>query len=353
MAFPIPTIGDVRRMVRDHIAAYLPGADASVPNSNLRVMAEADAGLAHLVLQYLQNLSDQLLPDTATGEWLERHANIWKLEGRKAATFAGGVVFMTGTEGSVVPAGAVLSGGGGLEYEVTAETVLGVAATNVPARALTAGLGGNRPAGSVLALTEAIPGVNGRAVVDTMTGGVNEETDEELRARVLERIKAPPHGGDADDWVMWAKEVPGVTRAWSFGNEMGVGTMVVRVMADNDPDAMEGFPTPALLQAVRAHLDTVRPTTVKDFWVEAPIPEPINLTISNLVNDNQATRNAITAALRDMLARRASPGQTIYRSWVQAAVDSATGEDHHDMTFVNHVMPSAGHMAVLGTISYV
>ena len=36
------------------------------------------------------------------------------------------------------------------------------------------------------------------ATADRITGGVDEETDDELRARVLQRIRKPPMGGSAD-----------------------------------------------------------------------------------------------------------------------------------------------------------
>ena len=46
-----------------------------------------------------------------------------------------------------------------------------------------------------------------RSPVARMSSGRN------CSGRILERIRRPPHGGDSDDYVAWAK-VPGVTRAW-------------------------------------------------------------------------------------------------------------------------------------------
>ena len=42
--------------------------------------------------------------------------------------------------------------------------------------------------------------------------------------------------GDNDDYVAWATEVPGVTRAWCSPNGMGAGTVVVRFVRDDDDD---------------------------------------------------------------------------------------------------------------------
>src|SRR4249920_792404 len=97
MPWTTPTLRNVRVLVRDSVRAHLPGADANVPNSLLRVMADAMAALCHLVLQYIDWLSKQLLPDTAETEFLDRHGQIWLVnsdgtKGRKQATLAFGSI---------------------------------------------------------------------------------------------------------------------------------------------------------------------------------------------------------------------------------------------------------------------
>src|SRR5512143_3823231 len=108
-----------------------------VGNSVLRVMADANAGLAHLTLRYIDWLSRQFLPDTAEKEWLDRHGDIWLVNsdssiGRKAATFAAGAVTFTGINGTVLPEGTRLSGGAGattFSYETTEQITIGTEAT--------------------------------------------------------------------------------------------------------------------------------------------------------------------------------------------------------------------------------
>lgn len=351
MAFTLPTLAQLRRLVRDDIAAHLPGADASVPNSNMRALADAKAGLTYEVILYISNLAAELLPDTAQ-EWLDRHADIWLQQGRKEATFAGGVVYLTGAKGVTVPALTSISSNAGVTYRTTAPVTLGLMPTPVPVEALDAGTVGNADAGLMFRLTEAVPGVDGNVTTGEINGGVDTEGQEELRERILARIQNPPHGGAAHDYVAWAKEVPGITRAWAVGNEMGIGTVSLRVMADQLRASSNGIPTAEDLATVAAHLETVRPVAVRDLFTLAPIPEPVNLTVANLDRDDVAVRAAIEKELRDMLDRRAAPGQTIYRSWVSEAISAAVGEDHHDLTFGNLVMPTPGHLGVIGTIAY-
>src|SRR5262245_5973220 len=104
MPWQTPTLSQVRTLVRDNIRATLPGADALVPNSVLRVLSDNQGALCHLVLQFLDWLALQLIPDTAEHEWLERHGEIWLVNadgstGRKLSTLATGTVTMTGFAG--------------------------------------------------------------------------------------------------------------------------------------------------------------------------------------------------------------------------------------------------------------
>src|SRR4249919_964758 len=101
MPWATPTLREVRSVVRDYVRGTLPGADASIANSVLRVLSDSQGALCHLNLQYLDWLARQLLPDTAEAEWLDRHGNIWLVNadgttGRKLATLASGSVTFTG-----------------------------------------------------------------------------------------------------------------------------------------------------------------------------------------------------------------------------------------------------------------
>jgi uncharacterized phage protein gp47/JayE len=360
MAWNVPSLADLRKQVRDYVAARLPGADANIPNSPLRVISDNQAGLASGVLDFIRWLSKQMLPDTAEAEWLVRHANIW-LGGPKAGTFAEGAATFTGTIGTVVPIATQLSYGGIL-YETLGAITIGVGATSCQIHALQAGTDGNRTTGDVLSLVVAISGVDSAAVVVSLDGGVDQETTEEMRGRVLERIRKPPMGGDADDYVAWAKEVPGVTRAWCSPREMGVGTVTVRFMMDDLRAGSGGFPNSGDIASVKAYLDMKRPVAVKDFFVEAPIPEPISFTISGLFSDDASTRANIALSVAAMLADKAAPAfaingvaqdaQTIYAAWVSEAIMQAAGVEFFDLTMADHVMPSKGALATLGTVTY-
>jgi uncharacterized phage protein gp47/JayE len=351
MPWTTPPLDDVRKQNRDYITARLHSA-AMVPNSVLRVLSDANAGLAFLVLLYIDWLALQLLPDTAETEWLDRHAAIWLPgDGRKAATFASGSVTATGINGSILPQGAQLAGQTGVLYETLAQITVGTGPTVVDVRAVDPGVAGNLDQGSSLAFVNAIAGVDGTVTVVDMGGGVDVESDDELRERVLERIQQPPMGGAEYDYVAWAKQVPGVTRAWA-APEQGPGTITVRFLMDDLYPEDDGWPTPDDILTVTNYIDAKRPVTVKDCYVMAPVKQFLDMTITDLVNDDVSTQAAIEQSIRNMLFVKAAPGQTIFRSWVEEAISNAVGEDHHTLILDDLVMPAPGYMAVLGTILF-
>lgn len=358
MPWATPTLREVRGLVRDSIRGNLPGADASIPNSVLRVMSDAQGGLCHLNLQYLDWLALQLLPDTAEKEWLDRHGSIWLVNsdqttGRKMPSLAQGTLSFLGDGGTVVPAFTRLAYNDNVSYETLDNLVIDADAPSpVRARALDPGTVGNRLAGDEIGSG----GINGVASVNVvvMDGGTDEETDDELRFRVLKRIREPPMGGAKSDYEKWALAVPGCTRAWCGPLEMGIGTVTVRVLFDDLRADNDGWPTQDDLNRVRAYLDSVRPVAVKDIWVLAPIKQFIDVYINNLDPDTPSMRAAIEDSIRAMLRELAAPGQTIYQAWISYAIMNTAGVHSFLLkdAAADHVMESPGHMAVLGSIFY-
>jgi len=353
MPWNVPFLRDRRRQVRDDIDASLPGADARVPNAPLSVIADAQASLTNDNDAHLEWVARQMMPDSAEGEFAERWGNIWLAEGRKPATYSSGFAVLTGTTGSIVPTGAemastVIDDAGNqvtVLFQITAGGTLSAGSATLPVEALDAGAIGNLEDGASLFLTEAPAGVDGTATVAApgLAGGADIEPIEDLRRRYINRIQEPPHGGNANDWVQWVLAQPGVTRAWG-AQEMGVGTYSVRFMLDEVRAEFDGLPQSADITAVTAALAVLRPVTVAQTYLLAPVQQIETVTIDNLIGDTPEVRTAIRSEIDAMLFVRARPGATISASWVREAISAATGEDRHDVTISNLVPASAGHM---------
>lgn len=356
MPWSSPTLKDSRRLTRDYVLSQL-GAKVMIPNSALRIMSDAMAGLGHLAYLYLDWLAKQLMPDTAEQEWLDRFGVIWLTnadgsKGRKAATYAQGTVLFQGTSGTIIPIGTLLTGANNLQYQtVTAGEIDGSGQGTADAVALTAGIAGNLPDGTTMSIQPAIFGGPTATLLGDMTGGVDQESDDQLRERILFRIQNPPMGGSQADYVIWAMAVPGVTRAWA-APEQGAGTITLRFLMDDLYPDNHGLPAPADIQVVSDYIDSKRPVTVKDCYVMAPILYFYDVTIRNLDTDTPTVRGAIEDSIAAMEFARSVPGQTIYRSWVDEAISQAIGERSHELDFVTTDMPAPGYMPTIGTILY-
>jgi uncharacterized phage protein gp47/JayE len=357
MPWSTPTLQQVRMLVRDSVQGTLPGADASIPNSVLRVTSDVQGALCHLTLQYVDWLALQLLPDTAEHEWLDRHGWIWLVNadgttGRKLATLAQGSATFTGTLDAAVPQATNLTAGG-ITYETTEQIFIGSVPTAATIRAIDTGSAGNQDVGTVMSVVNAPVGVDSSAIVVSLTGGTDDETDDELRARVLKRIREPPMGGDKTDYEQWALAVPGVTRAWCSPLEMGMGTVTLRFMMDDLRADNGGFPVQIDINAVSAYLNTVRPVAVKDIFIVVPIPQRCDVHINLLNPDTSDVRAAIEVSLENMFFEMQAPGQTIYAAWKSFAIMNTPGVVSFDLTNnSDDIMQSPGNIGVLGDIFY-
>jgi len=350
MAFARPTLTELINRTLSDATSRL-SVDELLRRADAEVLARVLAGAAHGLYGYIDWLSRQILPDTSESEWLERHASLWLREGRKPAAESTGEVSFTGVSGSVVPSGTVLTTAAGVQVATTAEVTLTAGTASAAAAAVDAGASGNLVAGAPLSLVSPITGVQSTATVASggLTGGANIEDDEALRARVIARIQQPPQGGCAYDYEAWTLQVEGVTRAWVYPQELGLGTVTVRFVRDDDSSLI---PDAAEVATVQAYIDALRPVTAQ-VTVVAPTAVPLNITITDLTPDTAAVRAAIEAEIIDLLRREAVPGGTILLSHLREAISIAAGESDHVLTSpVANVTHATGELAVLGTITW-
>ncbi|MCB4803514.1 putative phage protein gp47/JayE [Methylobacterium brachiatum] len=364
MPLEIPTLAETRALSRDAVIEAL-RVGALPGNCPAGILADDNGALAFLVLQYIFRQADEYLPDRAGEQMLQRWADIFLPGGRKAATYSVLRATLSGPAGTVVPQGTQFSQGG-LLFQSTAAVTLGGTdvATTLTVRALTSGIVGNLSNDSALSLIAAISGVTASAtVIGIVSYGVDIESVDSLRDRVLFRIRKPPMGGDADDYVAWAREVPGVTRAWAAPHEVALGTVTIRFMMDDLRASLGGYPIQSDCDAVAAHIATVRPITVSDIYVVPPVPQPVNLAIGNLSPNTPSTRAAVLASLSAMIKQRAAPAravngalqpsQTIYAAWQSEAISAAEGVDYFDLSTSDAVMANGGRMATLGSVAFI
>ncbi len=348
MPFEQPDLATLIENAETDIEARLPGADARLRNSNLNVLARVLAGGEQGLYSFIDWVSKQILADTAEAEILDRHASIWGVT-RVPASFATGNVTISGTDGSVIVVGTRLRRSDSVEYTTNAEATIASGTATVAVTAVVAADAGNASAAAAINLITPIAGVTNAAVVASggLTGGADTETDAALRLRILERIQQPPHGGADFDYVKWAKEQSGVTRAWVYPQEGGIGTVSLRFMMDDTYD--DGIPLAADVTAVQTALDLLRPVTA-DLTVVAPVAVPLNITTLSITPSSTVIQTAIEAEVADLILREATPGATILISHLREAISIAAGETDHVLSNPSaDITHTTGQIAVVGT----
>lgn len=351
MAFERPTLEELLERTQADFVSDLPLTGAILRRSIVNVLSRVIAGAAHMMHGFLQFMSKQLFPDTAESQYLVRWMDLYGLA-LKEASFATGTVTFTGTNGSVIEEGAVLVRADGQRYELDANaTVSGGTATGA-VTALTAGAGGTLVAAQTLTLESPVAGVSGTVTVaSTTVDGADQESEDDARVRLRERIANAPHGGAEADYVGWAKEVVGVTRAWVYPLEQGAGTVVVRFVRDGDGDGSAIIPSAGEITTVQTYIDARRPVTAL-VSVLAPVAVTRDFTIS-ITPDTAATRAAVTEDLENLLARTVEPGGTLLISQVEVAVGTAEGVTDFEVTSpAGDVAYSTGQLPVMGTVTF-
>ena len=342
-----PLLPDLIQRVRDDLISRL-GLDDVLRRADAEVYARVMGGVANGLYGFIDWLSNQVIYDTAEVEFLERWCSIWGIT-RKPATKASGTVTFTVLAGSVIPSGTLLQALDGVQYQLTADATVVATTATAPVSAVIAAAASNRAAGQTLNLVSPIAGVNASAVAGLLSGGADVETDDALRARLLTRIQTPPHGGSQFDYIAWALQVSGVTRAWVYPQELGIGTVTLRFVRDNDVGSI--IPDSTEVAAVQAYIDNLRPVTAQ-LTVVAPVATPLNFSIA-LTPNNSTVQAAVQAELADLILREATPGGTIYLSHIRAAISAAAGETNYTMSApVADVVNTTGNMTTLGTITW-
>lgn len=104
--FDRPTLATLVQRVRADVLSRLQ-TDDLLRRTDADVLARVMAGVSHGLYGFVQWLSDQIIYDTASAEYLERWASIWGVQ-RKPASSASGSVSLIVQAGAVVPVGTLV-----------------------------------------------------------------------------------------------------------------------------------------------------------------------------------------------------------------------------------------------------
>ena len=368
MPFARPGVTTLRDQAQNDMVTQL-GVPTLLRRSPLRAIGYAQAGLAYHQYGYLDYIAQQSNPFTATLEYLEGWAALVGIL-RIPATQAVLNVAVVGPPGAVIPAatpfrrsdGATFSSGPALVIPPSGILTVSVTA-DVP------GAAGQTPVGAQLALAQAILGVQQMASVLAVTAiGADQEYDAPFRTRMLEEYRSPPQGGSQSDYVGWAKQQPGVTRAWANPRGAGIGSVIVYVMLDRTNAAFGGFPQGTNGVAAKESRGTVatgdqliianglyelRPVTAV-VNVVCPLGAPVTFSILTPYLVSATVQAAVGVALDAVFLRLASPlGVPLPISAFETAIAAVPGMPSFTLAApAAPITPPIGQLPERGTITY-
>lgn len=377
MPFNRPTLSELRQRNQSYIQSELKTGGNLLRFSNIGVISDADAGMAHLHYGYLDYIARQATPYNASDEYLAAWAAL-KDVFRKAANPARCAdVRFSGIAGRVIPAGWRLNRADGYQYRLdntvtiaTNGSVIGEITAILPSPLDDATGGGNRgnsALGTVLTLDIAIDGVQATATaLSKISGGADIESEDAFRSRMLLAYQNIPQGGNDTDYQSWALSVPGVTRCWVKRRLMGAGTVGIYIMCDDNdyagfPQGSDGISSLEEWGAVKASGDQQRVADaiypqqpiIALIYVCAPIAQPIDFIISGISHADSATTAAINAAIDEVFFTEGEPGGKILWSSLLLAIGEIAGTGGFIMQSpAENIELQTGKLPIRGTVSY-
>lgn len=256
------------------------------PGSDYYLLATAFGNELAVVHANTTILADQLMPDTAAGDFLDRWLGLLGLSRRPAIGSTGLVTVTVSVASTLITAGMQLIDNVGLRYQVTVGGSYGNG-QQVPVVAIDAGKATNHANGDTLtwvtapAYTASTVTVGTPGGTDGLTGGADSEVgiDEPPRQRLFSVLQNPPKGGNSADVITWCTQAsPIVQGAWVYPALMGPGTVFAAVAQEPQTTAPLSSNSKSRQISSTLMVGTVQP------FVQGNFPEHVFSIIASVVD---------------------------------------------------------------------
>lgn len=208
-------------------------------------------------------------------EGLELEKRVFQITGlkRKQATYARGIIKITGTVGTVIDEGKIFQTELGEEFRTLERAVIGdKGEIDVKVEALRIGPFGDVDKDTIKISKDYIKGIESVTNPVDFTNGYGEESDDDLRERYYSYLQDPPKAGNPAHYRLWAEEVDGVGYAKVYRTWKGPSTVKVVIIdierkgADSD-----------LVEKVRSHIMEEAPIHWENLTVVSAKEKPIDV----------------------------------------------------------------------------
>lgn len=231
--------------------------------------------------------------ETATGEYLDRRAADFGVY-RKQATSAirKGVFTDEGGAPFDIPIGSRFR-----INDMVYVAIGKIADGHFRMQSEAPGVAGNQEFGNLLPI-EPIEGLGKATLADVLVPGEDEESDEALRKRFLQKVREPGTSGNAADYKRWATEVAGVGAAKVTPLWKGPGTVKITIVNTDMRPA-----TNDLVLQVQKYIEQIRPIGAA-VTVASATGKPISVSAKIILASGYTLQNvqdAFIASLNEFL----------------------------------------------------
>jgi uncharacterized phage protein gp47/JayE len=267
MPLPIPPFtGYSPELIRDRIRAALGASGYDIHQGSFAwdlstPVAFEIGGMYQVRMNFLVT---QMFPDTATGDFLDAHAALFRLE-RRQPTASRGVIRFEGKYNAnpnlnaFVPTGVQVStvvDPLGTQPSVIAQTTTSAAMdpagyVDIEATVTQPGTIGNVAAGRFTLLLSPLQNITGINNPLAFSGGADRESDASLRAAIARASEFAGSSGNQTDLFRWTREATqnyGQIKVIPLWNGRGTAKIVMT-------DASGGIPNGATLAQVKNYID--------------------------------------------------------------------------------------------------
>lgn len=223
----------------------------------------------------------------------------------------------------VIPAGMPTPATGTIEITYTAATGSVTSADK--------GAEFNQTGDTVLTAGTSITGVDDNAGCQFpgLTGGTDDETDEEYSARIVKRWKTPRTPANPATLEDVVKKIAGNTRVWVHRVTPEVGATTVYYVRDGDDDILPDASSEAETKAAVFERFGSN-TDENDIYVQGPEGVLINSVVQSVLPATTSMRAAVTATIRSFFRGAMDEGEDLtldkYKAAIQATYDTVRGE---------------------------
>lgn len=289
--------------------------------------------------------------ETSEGDFLTRRCSELGVD-RKPGSYARATVKITGQAGTMINVGEQFTTAGGLAYEAIEEAVIdesGVATVEVIATEY--GEDYNVGIGEINQFDAATQGIESVTNEAQATGGISEESDEDLKERYYLKVRQPVTSGNVYHYQALATEVTGVGSARVTPLHNGPGTVKVVIAGSNG-----GAVTPETVALAKANIDAnaiIGADVTVVGVVERKIALAIKLEIASGYELAAVTEN-VKAAVNEYFDIASADGIIRYTQVGNAIIDVDGIIDYSGLTLdgaTANITLSDETVAALGTVT--